>query len=128
MPKRTNRLEILCTDAETALLQEAAKKAEMELRPYIRDRALEAARRELAPRIPAIYDFGACRVCGYPVAHGTIHQDCLAKELKLPEWTHQHLLVIARAAVNLPYRAEVMTAQTEDERGFLIRMAEQMTG
>lgn len=128
MPKRTHRVEIQCSDSEAALLEEAAAQAHLELRPYIRARALEAAQRELGPQIPPIYNFGSCRVCTYPVAGGTVHQECLAKELRLPAWTYDHPAVISRAAVNLPYRAEVCTAKTEDERGFLTRMAEQLAG
>jgi hypothetical protein len=126
MRRRTNRLEIVCTDAETALLQEAAARAEMELRPYVRAAALEKAWRET--RIPAIYRFQHCRVCGYPVDSATIHQECLAKELKLPDWTHEYPAVIVRAAVDLAYRVEVATAQTADERDFLVRLAAQMAG
>lgn len=126
--RHTRRVPLLFTEEEHAAILAAAKAAKMKVAAYIRARALEAAQQDMAPRIPAIFNFGSCRVCSYPVANGTIHQDCLAKELKLPEWTYAQSAVITRAATNLPYRAEVCTAQTEAERGFLIRMAEHLAG
>ncbi|GEM_PF-4234501 len=90
--------------------------------------ALDArkARESKETLVPAVYQFDACRVCGKPVAGGTIHQECLAAELKLPEWTKAYPAVIAYAATNLPFRAEVCAAQTADEQNFLVRFAESL--
>lgn len=125
--RHSRRVPLLFTDEEYARIAQAAKAVNMKVAVYLRMRGLEAARREGA-NIPGIYDWYPCRVCTYPVANGTIHQECLAKELNLPEWTYDHPAVISRAAVNLSYRAEICTAKTEDECGFLIRMAEQIAG